>query len=216
MQPTRIAPVSRYAVALVTALLVSACGDSDRGAIEIDLTSPKTPTQIVPGTSTADLATVEGPADFTVLLPQRTLSGRYRSVNVYSPIVADDSVPDDDPSRSVNTLDLRYDFTDDADQVIARLDSLIATAAMADVDRGAIEAWRDEFRTTTAASNGDIVPADFTTASGSNILRFPIESSDGFGTSLQVRIFDDGMVAMTLFVGFDNGIAMGSVDSLDG
>jgi hypothetical protein len=205
--PTRCsAAVTSCAIGVLVAVAaIAGCGPRDRGAIEIDLTSPKTPTQIDPETRTSDLATIDGPAEFTVRIPQRTYVGRYRAVNVYSPVL-DDVTPANDPSRAVRTLDLRYEFTDDADELVARLDELLATEGMADEDRAELPAWRDEFRSKTAERGGEIVQDDLPTRTGSNIRDFTIEDAVDYGSSLQFRIGHDGTVAMTLFIGFDNGI----------
>lgn len=200
---SRSLPLLLAAAALFGA---AGCGTDDEGAIEIDLTSPRTPRQLVPDTRTPDLATIDGPADFTVRLPGRTITGRFRSVNVYADVLADDTVADDDPSRAVSTLDLRYEFTSDPDEVLDRIDQIIGSYDMSAADRSALAAFVEQFRSSVAARDGAIVVDDFQQSAGSSIYQFGVEQAADDSVSLQVRIMEDGVAAMTLFVAFDNRV----------
>jgi hypothetical protein len=194
-------------LAVAMAFGASACGTGDEErAIEIDLTTPRTPSQLVPDTRTPDLATVDGPAEFTVLLPDRTITGRFRSVNVYGDTLADSTVADDDPARAISTLDLRYEFTSDPDEVLSRISAITDTYDMAPADRAELDGFAEQFRAAVGARDGEIVVDDFEQSTGSSIYQFGVEQTATDGVSLQVRIMDDGVAAMTLFVAFDNGV----------
>lgn len=206
------------AAALATVLLAPGCGggggsgdggiDGEGGAAEvitIDLSAPRTPRQLDPSGKNLDMATIDGPADFTVRLPARTISGRFRAVNVYGPLTVDESVPADHPARAVSTLDLRYEFTDDAGEVLSRLERITTEFDMTPADRAALDAFADEFRAATDAREGEIVDDDF--VDGTEIREFRVVGTGVDGVSLQVRFMGGADVAMTLFVGFDNGVS---------
>ena len=196
------------AVALLAGLVAAGgCGTGTPKAVEIDLTEPITPRQLDPSSKNLDMATFDGPADFTVLLPDRTITGRFRSVNVYGPAAVGPDVAADDPSRAVTTFDLRYEFTDDADEVVARLEQLRADYDLASGDAAALDAFIEQFRSTTAATDGRIEYDDFVSSDDSTIREFELTRTDRDGVGLQVRFMGGSDVAMTITVGFDNGAA---------
>jgi hypothetical protein len=191
---------------LGAAVSAAGCGGAGRatGPTTIDLREPTTVLQFDPDAGNTTLATVEGLADYTVRLPHRTVIGRFRSVALFAPILAE-PLPDDDPARAIDEVQFKYEFTDDPDTVLAQFDELIATYRDDGTEREALLAFRDSFEASVEANGGTIVDDDILGDRNSSIVAFRLEQTDHDLVTLQFRVWSDGDVAMNVTVSTDGG-----------
>ncbi len=198
----------RRIVVLGAVVAAAGCGGAGRatGPTTIDLREPTTVLEFDPEAGNTTLATVEGLADYTVELPNRTVTGRFRSVVMFAPILAE-PLPDDDPARAINEVQLKYEFTDDPDTVLAQFDELIATYRDNGPERATLLAFRDSFRASVEANGGTIVYDDILGDRNSGIFAFRLEQTEHDLVTLQFRVWSDGEVAMNVLVSTDGGTA---------
>jgi hypothetical protein len=193
------------AAAVSLGALVAGCG-TDPGPVSIDLREPTSVADLDPDARTFDLKSYDGPADFTVQLPERTVSGRFWNVVVYAPILVDGRpVPADEPPPAIDQVELSYENTDDPDVVLERIDDAIATYPDAGAERDELLAFRDTFRAAVDARGGVIDPEDFVREDLTSIYTFGLQQTEDDALALQVRVRVDGAVDMALLVQLDDG-----------
>lgn len=194
------------AAAVSLGALVAGCG-TDPDPVSIDLREPTSVADLDPDARTFDLKSYDGPADFTVQLPDRTISGRFWNVVVYAPILVDGRpVPADEPPPAIDQVELSYENTDDPDVVLERIDDAIATYPDTGAERDELLAFRDTFRAAVDARGGVIDPEDFVREDLTSIYTFGLQQTEDDALALQVRVKVDGAVDMALLVQIDNGI----------
>lgn len=176
--------------------------DDDK-VVEWDLRRPTTPREL--GDGAGDLITAEGPADYVVELPSRTITGRYSSATAYAPAgnATSGDLPDDDPAFAIDEIDFSFGFTDDPDQIIANFDRIETEFDIE--DRTAIDAFVEEFRTLTERRDGVIDIDDFAQDGGGHITELGVEGDDQSKVIVRFRAMGDGVATMTLNVRWDNG-----------
>jgi hypothetical protein len=203
---SRVGLRARAVVALVAlvALMAGGCMDDDK-VVEWDLRRPTTPREL--GDGARDLITADGPADFVIQLPTRSITGRYSSATAYAPAgnATSSDLPDDDPAFAIDEIDFSFGFTDDPDQIIANFERIQTDFDVEGENRTAIDAFVAEFGTLTRRSDGVIDIDDFAQEGGGHITELGVAGDDRSKVIVRFRAMGDGVATMTLNVRWDNG-----------
>lgn len=181
-----------------------ACGfGRESGPVDIDLREPTTVSEIDPEPGTLTLTEIEGPAEFTVRFPRRTVSGDYQRALFVADVNVDPDVPPDDPSRAIHLVSLDRPTTDDPAVVVQRLREAIVEFGAEGDELAEIEAFIADFEASVAANDGKIVTRSLFPPGESAITVLGLTTTEHDMVSLRVRFFHDDVVLIVTVVSFD-------------
>ncbi len=182
--------------------LACGCG-RESGPVAVDLREPTTVSEIDPDSRTYTLTGIEGPAEFTVRLPRRTVVGDYRGVALIADENVDPDVPADDPSRAIRYVELARPTTDDPVLVVQRIREAIVEFDADGEELAAIDAFIADFEANVAANDGTIVTDSFVLPGESAIFVLGLTTTEHEMISLRVRFFHDDVVLIVTPIRFD-------------
>jgi hypothetical protein len=197
---------SRRLTALLAAAMVvpMACGfGRESGPVDIDLREPTTVSDIDPDARTFTLTGIDGPAEFTVRFPRRTVVGDYRGVTLIADENVDPAVPADDPARAIRHVELARPTTDDPELVVQRIREAVAEFDADGEELAEIDAFIADFEANVAANDGSIVTDSFVPPGESAIFVLGLTTTEYEMASLRVRFFTDDVVLIVTQIRFD-------------
>ncbi len=195
----------RLAALLATAMFIPmACGaERASGPVEIDLREPTTVSEIDLEPGTLTLTEIEGPAEFTVRFPRRTVVGDYQRALFVADVNVDPDIPADDPSRAVFLVSLDRPTTDDAAVVVQRIREAAAEFGADGDELAELDAFIADFEANVAANDGEIVTDSFVPPGESAIFSLGLVVTEYDAVSLRVRFFHDDVVLIVTEIRFD-------------
>ncbi len=181
---------------------VTACGTLRSGPTVWDLRTPTYPSDIDPERHSA--IEHRGASSYTVILPHRSIEGRFALVRATSPVAVEL-----DPYRSIpthiDTVSLAFDAADQPDDVLSNLETVRDLFDVDGVDLTEMEAFVDDFRSTVTANGGEIDDEDFVPgSSGFRTITLGVVGDEAMKVVLLIGVGDDEF-SMTIVVRFDNG-----------
>jgi hypothetical protein len=205
MNRSRTRSPRRLAALLAGAMFIPmACGfGRASGPVDIDLRQPTTVIDIEPDARTYTLTGIEGPAEFTVRFPQRTVVGDYERALFVADVNVDPDVPADDPSRAIFLVSLDRPITDDPALVVQHLNEAIVEYGAEGDELAEIEAFIAEFEASVAANDGKIVTRSLFPPGESAITVLGLVTTEYDMVSLRVRFFTDDVVLIVTEIRFD-------------
>jgi hypothetical protein len=195
----------RLAALLAGAMFIPmACGvERASGPVDIDLRQPTTVSQLDPEPGTLTLTGIEGPTEFTVRFPRRTVVGDYQNALFMADVNVDADVPADDPSRAIRFVELKRPTTDDPALVVQHIREAVVEFGADGEELAEIEAFIAEFEASVEANDGRIVTRSLVPPGESAIFVLGLTTTEHEMVSLRIRFFTDDVVLIVTEIRFD-------------
>jgi hypothetical protein len=128
-------------------LLCASCAHAG-DPVTWDLRAPTRPSELRPG-RTSTVVSDSGAPSYTLLFPERSITGEFRQVTASTPVAAG-------PDGYIDTVTVDFHFTDRPEQVIANFATVGELFDVAGREREALDAYVDAFTAQVAVGGGRI------------------------------------------------------------